>query len=87
MISFNTINHLYKITHIQFILIDNDIIIPFFLTIKCIFDKYYLFMQHLRIVLILILLYLCGDSFAQTKVYSQQEITKLNDKASRFKEC
>lgn len=43
-------------------------------------------MQHLRIVLILIFgVYLfVGDSFAQTKVYSQQEITKLNDKASRY---
>ncbi|MFV8355641.1 response regulator [Flavobacterium sp. XS1P32] len=43
-------------------------------------------MQHLRIVLILIFgVYLFGgDSFAQTKVYSQQEITKLNDKASRY---
>lgn len=43
-------------------------------------------MQHLRIVLILIFgIYLFGGhSFAQTKVYSQQEITKLNDKASRY---
>ncbi|MFV8353742.1 response regulator [Flavobacterium sp. XS2P14] len=43
-------------------------------------------MQHLRIVLILIFgVYLFGgDSFAQTKVYSKQEITKLNDKASRY---
>jgi hypothetical protein len=41
-------------------------------------------MQHLRIVLILILyISFYGDSFAQTKVYSQQE-TKLNDKASRY---
>lgn len=41
-------------------------------------------MQHLRIVLILSLYLFGGDSFAQTKVYSQQEITKLNDKASRY---
>lgn len=41
-------------------------------------------MQHLRIVLILSLYLFGGDSFAQTKIYSQQEITKLNDKASRY---
>jgi hypothetical protein len=76
MISFNTINHLLKITHIQFILIDNDIIIPLFLTIKNVFDKYYLFMQHLRIVLILIfVIFFMEIHSAQTKVYSQQEIT------------
>ena len=43
-------------------------------------------MQYLRVILILIFCsYHFGvDSFAQTKIYSQQEITKLNDKASRY---
>ena len=43
-------------------------------------------MQCLRIVLILTfgLYHFGGDSFAQTKIYSQQEITKFNDKASHY---